>query len=147
MSIVYVDSSALVKRYRNEVGSGRVSELLQRAEQLLIARLTMVEVSSALVRRARATGMEVNNLRTTLAAFDEDLARSFDLIELDELVMERAVGVARQYGLRGADAIQLACVLLARNQMPSEIILLSSDTELNAAALLEGLKVENPEPM
>ena len=46
MSILFVDSSALVKRYQEEEGSDRVSELTENAHGLLIARLTIVEVSS-----------------------------------------------------------------------------------------------------
>jgi len=145
MAILFVDSSALLKRYRNEAGSERVFELLQDAERLLIARLTVVEVSSALVRRALATGVPAAELEATIADFDGDLAKSFDLVELDELVMGRAVVVARQHALRGADAIQLACALLAQEELRGfSILFLSSDAELNAAALAEGLQVENP---
>ncbi len=84
----FVDSSALVKRYRSESGSERVSELLASPNRLLIARLTVVEVSSALVRRARSTNMPPEKLRTALGAFDDDLRDSIDLIELDDPVMD-----------------------------------------------------------
>lgn len=146
MPTFFVDSSALVKRYRREEGSQRVSELLDGAEQLLIARLTIVEVSSALVRRARTTRMSPEELRTAIVTLDDDLIRSFDVIELDEPVMEHAVAMARKHGLRGADAIQLACVLLSRPEPPAsaEFYLVSADDELNAAAAAEGLQVENP---
>jgi predicted nucleic acid-binding protein len=147
MSVYFVDSSALVKRYRNEEGSPRVAERLEEAEQLLIARLTIVEVSSALVRRARATRMPAEELKVAIATFDGDLRESFDIVELDEPVMERAAAMARKHGLRGADAIQLACAVLARNDMPdAELVLLSCDAELNAAAAAEGLPVEDPNP-
>ena len=145
MPSFYVDSSALVKRYRNEEGSRRVGELLDNADRLLIARLTAVEVSSALVRRARATKLPAKELRAAITALDNDLSRSFDVIELDEPVMEQAVTMARKHGLRGADAIQLACLLLAQRAIPNaEAILLSSDDDLNAAAAAEGLRAENP---
>ncbi len=78
-----------------------------------------------------------------MAAFDEELSRSFDVVELDEPVMEQALAMVREHGLRGADAIQLACAVLTRGDVP-ELILLSSDAELNAAANAEGLQVENP---
>jgi hypothetical protein len=145
MPTFFVDSSALVKRYRNEEGSPRVSELLEGAERLLAARLTVVEISSALIRRARVSRMPAEQLRSVIATIDRDFRESFDLIELDEPVMELAVAMARKHGLRGADAIQLACVVLAQNDTPdAQIVLLSSDDELNAAASVEGLQVENP---
>jgi predicted nucleic acid-binding protein len=145
LATFFIDSSALVKRYRNEGGSQRVAKLLAGANRPLIARLTAVEVSSALVRRARATGLSAETLRIAIEALDADLRDSIDLIELDDLVMEHAVAMTRKYGLRGADAIQLACLILAYRQMPDlQLVLLSADDELNAAAVAEGFSVENP---
>jgi uncharacterized protein len=145
MQSLFIDSSSLVKRYRNEEGSRSVSESLENAERLLISRLTIVEVSSALVRRARATTFPIGELAKAIAVFDDDISRSFDVIELDEPVMAQAVAMARKYGLRAADAIQVACAVLARNsQGNSAMVVLSSDVELNAAALSEGLQVVNP---
>jgi hypothetical protein len=145
MATFFIDSSALVKRYQNEEGSSRVAELAENAEQLLITRLTIVEVSAALVRRARATRLSLKELTATLADLDQDVAESFKIVELEESVMASAVDLAKKHGLRGADAIQLACALLARNEAgDSEFALLSSDEELNAASAAEGLQVQNP---
>jgi len=81
-----------------------------------------------------------------MAALDDELERSFDVVELDEPVMAHAVAMARKHGLRGADAVQLACALLARTDVTGlQLVLLSSDGELNAAATAEGLQVENPD--
>ena len=53
-----------------------------------------------------------------------------------------------KHGLRGYDAVQLAAVLQVRDERvalgATPIILVSADTELNAAAMAEGLLVENP---
>jgi predicted nucleic acid-binding protein len=145
MASLFVDSSALVKRYRHEDGSRRVSDLLESADRLLIARLTIVEVSSALVRRARMTTLPAENVAVAIAALDDDILRSFEVVELDQPVMMLAVVIARKHGLRGADAIQLACAILTRQSARSSALeLVSSDDELNAAAASEGLPVVNP---
>ncbi len=135
-----------MKRYRNEPGSQQVSSLIDSAEHLIIARLTKVEVSAALVRRARRANAEaVAEVNAALAAFDEEILRSFDIVELDETVMEQAAIMARKHGLRGADAIQLACAIFAQHDgSDAQHALLSADDELNAAAIAEGLRVENP---
>jgi hypothetical protein len=87
----------------------------------------------------------VKELEAALEMLDGDLRQSFDLIELDEQVMEHAVMMARKHGLRGADAVQPACALLAQSDAPEMLfVFLSSDDELNAAATSEGLQVENP---
>jgi predicted nucleic acid-binding protein len=51
MAVYFLDSSALLKRYRDEAGSQRVSQLIETGERLVIARLAHVEVSAAIVRR------------------------------------------------------------------------------------------------
>jgi uncharacterized protein len=146
MPIFFLDSSALVKRYQDEEGSARVNALIENTEQLLIARLAIVEVSAALVRRARFTRLPVYELTATLSDFDRDLKQSFRIVELDDSVMIDAVVMARKHGLRGADAIQLACALLSSADFPqsADFCLVSADDELNAAATAEGLRVENP---
>lgn len=145
MPVYFVDSSALVKRYRHEAGSERVNQLLDPAERLIMARLTQVEVSAAIVRRGRVTGVSTHDLAAVLATFDRDLRDSFDVVELDAPVIERATALAPRHGLRAADAVQLACALLARADAPQqEFTLVGNDLELNAAAVAEGLSVLDP---
>jgi hypothetical protein len=63
-------------------------------------------------------------------------------------VIDSAMRVAERHGLRGYDAVQLAgaMAITAPSQAAGAgpITLVSSDLELNAAALLEGLFVEDP---
>ncbi len=56
MSAYYFDSSALVKRYIQETGTAWVRSLSRRgtSDPIYLARITAVEVCSAVVRRARA---------------------------------------------------------------------------------------------
>jgi uncharacterized protein len=145
MPIFFVDSSALVKRYRTESGSRHVTSLLEGAKGLIASRLTKVEVASALVRRARGATEPAAAVNEALTSLETEFRDSFDVVELDEPLMEQAAALARKHAVRGADAVQLACLLLARHDYPdSELVLLSADDELNAAAMAEGLRVENP---
>jgi uncharacterized protein len=145
MPAYFVDSSALVKRYRYEAGSERVAELLDLAETLTVARLTQAEISSAIVRRGRATGLSTQEITKTLATFDRNLQESFDVVELDAPVFDRAMEMTRKHGLRAADAIQLACALMAQGDVPGRrLTVLASDRELLAAAEAEGLSILDP---
>jgi predicted nucleic acid-binding protein len=146
MAVLFIDSSALVKRYRSEAGSRRVADLLHAAERLVVSRLTKVEVCSALVRRVDGSNVPAAILAAALAAFEDDLRLSFDIVELDEPIMDKAVILAQKHALRAADSIQLACALLSRPEprAGSKFYLVSADDELNTAALAEGLSVENP---
>src|ERR1019366_6301811 len=100
MAIYFVDSSALLKRYRYEEGSERVSDLLDGADLLFMSRLGQVGVSAAIVRRGRGTGLSEQELATVLERFDQEMLNSFDVVELDILVIERSLLLARTYGLR-----------------------------------------------
>jgi predicted nucleic acid-binding protein len=69
-------------------------------------------------------------------------------VALTEEIIEDAARLARKHGLRAYDAVQLAAALDTRrivSQVEStEVILVSSDVELNAAAAAEGFQVEDP---
>ena len=56
MNLLLLDSSALVKRYVDEIGSGWLKSVVDPSagNRLAIASLTAVEVVSAIVRRQRS---------------------------------------------------------------------------------------------
>ena len=141
----FLDSSSLVKRYRREQGTERVLELLDGSDPLIISRLAHVEVSSAIVRRGRASGISATDLNDLLGELDREIGSWFEVIELSAPIMTRASALTRAHGLRAADAVQLACALVARDQAPqAELTLVGSDQELNTAASAEGLSTLDP---
>ena len=146
MARIFLDSSALVKRFILEEGTPRVLELLQAAEPVVVSRLAMVEVACTIVRRTKAGDIATEHLDSVLQTLDSDFRTRFDVIELGGATMMRALDVARTHGLRAADAIQLACALVAKGGQPGspELVFVSSDTELNAAAEAENLSVLDP---
>jgi predicted nucleic acid-binding protein len=62
----FLDSSALVKRYQYEVGSDRLADILVDADRLAVSRLAQLEVSAAIVRRARDSNASAVDLDATL---------------------------------------------------------------------------------
>jgi hypothetical protein len=145
MAAHFVDSSALLKRYRYETGTERVAELLDGSDRLVVSRLAEVEISVAIVRRARAARTAEGELNAVLAMLDRDIRSSFDVVEIDSSVIRLAVDLTRKHGLRAADAIQLASALSARTKAKlQELMLISTDQELNSAASAEGLSVVDP---
>ncbi len=143
----YLDTSAMAKLYVAESGSPYMLSLLESVPTggVVISRLSVVEVASALVRRSRHGEIGEQALHTALRLLDEDTA-VFQIIELGGATMSRAISLVREHGLRAADAIQLACALLARGERGKEdgLTLVSADQELNGAAEQEGLTVLNP---
>ena len=146
MSVYYLDSSAWVKRYFEEPGSGWVMLLFDERERLASSNLGYVEVASALARQQESRNLDqqkLEQLQEQLKADWTDLTGFPLTVEL----AERAVVLAQRYKLRGADAVHLAAALGLQNRLAAineTVVVVSSDRELLEAARDAGLKVENP---
>jgi predicted nucleic acid-binding protein len=113
MAYHFLDSSALLKRYRDEVGTSMSLNFFAKFAALFVARLAHVEVTSAIVRRGREPGNTPELIATALAALDREMREIYEVVEIEGGVIPRAIDLARTRHLRAADAIQLACALLA----------------------------------
>jgi predicted nucleic acid-binding protein len=99
---LYVDSSALLKRYVDEPDSDVADELLRSDPSLLTARHTIVEV-----RRNLARVLTERDAGEARSAFMRDL-ESVSLIELDAQTCEMGAVIAEVSGVRTLDALHLA---------------------------------------
>lgn len=150
MPAFFFDSSALVKRFAREQGTPFVLSLLRPSAQyrLYCARITEVEVCSALVRRQKANTIAGSQMTKGLRRLRSDLRRRFTQVAITEDVIVDASRLAEKYALRGYDGVQLAAALRANGERMSNglspFTLVSADGDLNDAALVEGLSVENP---
>lgn len=149
-NVYFVDTSALGKRYIVETGSLWVQGILDPTTgcQTILVRTTTVEMISAITRRERGGSLTPADASTARMDFHMDLGNEYLVVEVSEALANRAMFLAQTHGLRGYDAIQLAGALeanaLRRARGESPIILISSDTELNTAAVAEGLTVDDP---
>lgn len=150
MAVYFFDSSALVKRYAHETGSDWILALTEPSagHSLYIARITAVEVISALTRRQRGGSISATDSATTMAAFRHDLSHQYRVIEIIPAVITQAMQLAETHGLRGYDAVQLAAALIVQKMREtlglSALELVSADRDLNEAAGAEDLTVDNP---
>jgi uncharacterized protein len=99
---LYVDSSALLKRYVDEADSDDADAILRSDRSLLTARLTLVEV-----RRNLARLLADASLPSARAAFADDMA-AISIIELDRVTCESAATIAETIGVPTLDALHLA---------------------------------------
>jgi uncharacterized protein len=99
---LYVDSSALLKRYVDEPDSDVADSLLRSDSSLLTARHTIVEVRRNLARLV--SGRELASARSAFATDLEVLS----IVELDEVTCEAAAQIAEVTGVRSPDAVHLA---------------------------------------
>ena len=112
--ILYLDASALVKRYVAEIGSDAVNEAIGRAEATGTSLISRAEVGAALAKTVRMGILTQEEAWEALRAFRRewpDLVR----VQITEWVVARADDLAWEHGLRGYDAVHLAAALVCFN--------------------------------
>lgn len=150
MANYFFDTSALVKRHVNEIGSPWVKALVRAktSHRVYIARITAVEITSAITRRQHAGDLSAAQARAILGHFRRHLTQRYRIIELTPALFSEAMLAARKHRLRAYDAVQLAVALevhrLQREAGLGPVTLVSADRPLNTAAVAEGLAVEDP---
>ncbi len=138
----YLDTSALVKRYHVEPGTGYLDAVFAEPDAtFIIASITIAELTSAIVRKHAEGAISLQALRHTLSKFAEDLIAEFWILDIERHHIHDAQQLTLRYGLRTLDALQLALLHATKTLSP---ILLSSDAQLLAAARAEGIAVRDP---
>jgi hypothetical protein len=116
--------------------------------ELLIARITWVEVRSALARRQREGSLTNTLVNQLVQIFRSDLNNQYQVIELDSTLAETAGQLVSQYPLRAYDAVQLASLLRIQPAFlmtqSTSLIFLTADNRLIAIAQALGLLTDNP---
>jgi predicted nucleic acid-binding protein len=138
--IVYLDASALVKRYIEERGSDEVNALVAKATVVGTALISQVEVTAALAKGTRMGVLTPAGATRALEAFQEEWRR-FDHLRVTEWVIERASVLAWEQRLRGYDAVHLASALFWQELGGERICMATYDRELWEAARHAGLEV------
>lgn len=150
MSVYFLDSSALVKRYVTERGSLWVRRITAPAMRhgIIIARVTWVEVLSALARRQREGNLSPGDVSRVVQSLRYDLETQYQIAEISHQIVERAGHLVMRHPLRAYDAIQLAAAVHIHDVLvqtgAATLIFVSADDRLVAAAQAEGLTAENP---
>lgn len=150
MSTFYFDSSGIVKRFVSETGSAWTINLFKPSDgnRIYIARLTPVEVISAIIRRKNTGSLSKAQADNAMRRFERSLTGRYVFVEIRAVIADEAMRVAKVHGLRGYDAVQLAAALFANQERlnigASELTFVSADNNLNNAATAEGLTVDNP---
>jgi uncharacterized protein len=150
MSIYFLDSSAIVKRYVSETGTGWILNLHKPSAQnvIYVAQIAGVEVVSAISRRLRGNKLTQKSADKAIVRFKRDFAGKLRIIRLNDQIISEAMQLSEKYFLRGYDSVQLAVALELEKKFAlsnfASITFVSADNALNSAAQAEGLTVDNP---
>lgn len=131
--ILYLDASALVKRYVMEEGSTAVAEATQEATYVGTAAITRAEAVAALAKAARVGTVTREEAHDAVQQFRSHWP-TFIRIQITESLIVRADNLAWQHDLRGYDAVQLAAALSWQDEMDQSIIFATFDRHLWQAA-------------
>lgn len=150
MAQYFFDTSAAVKYYHAEPGTPVVSAIFaQPGRQIRISGLGFLEIQSAFAMKVRsavlerkAAGMQRARLLLDVAAGDIEV---YGMIVDHFVTAERLIGRhSFAHRLRTLDALQLAVALdLSSQGLVDHFVV--ADQPLGEVAILEGLKVINPE--
>jgi predicted nucleic acid-binding protein len=125
--MLYLDASALVKRYVEEEGSALVLRAMDGATAWSMCRVGYVETVRAV---ALAGG------RRVVKRFEADWL-SFDVVEVDSALAEHAAQLTLSAELRSLDALHLASALVLP---PEGLTIATWDARLHRAARDQGLE-------
>ena len=106
----YFDTSALFKRYISEPGSERVEGFFMEAESIAVGSLSFPELISALARYKREKRLNANQYQLCEQFVCSDFT-FFEICQLSDPVLAKAMAVLEESPLRASDAIHIASAL------------------------------------
>ncbi len=146
MSCYFLESTAFIKLFVREPGTDALIRLMEAVEdnRKLISSSTPLEVYAAIRRRERAGAISAENAAAALDILRLEAARMVQE-PLNPAVLEAARQLIDRSALRWPDTLQLAAAIAARDMFQgTEIIFVSSSSQLLDAARTEGFQVLDP---
>ncbi len=140
MSIIYLDTSALLKLYIQENQSDAVRTLVTDASGAGTSMLTYTEMAAAMARAERMRILTADSARKAWDGFLKDWPE-LTRLKLSAALTERASGLAWEYGLRGYDAMHLAAAMTWQDALGEPVLLATFDRLLWSAGQKAGIPV------
>lgn len=132
---VFLDTSAIAKRYVAEPGSDKVIALCQLADSLIVSVIYLPELISTLSRLVREKKLTKADYRKLKGDAMADLADA-DICQITPDVLVSVVSLLESHPLRAMDALHVACALAVEPD-----IFVSADHRQLSAARKAGLKI------
>jgi len=142
--VIYLDTSALVKRFVNEKGSELVQSLVQGTNAVATAKIAYVEIYAGLNRKLRERNLSRANYALACRQFEGDW-HAYVRVELIDDILLLARDLTQRYPLKGYDAVHLASALQLKSALDEEVRFAAADKNLLKAGQAEALDVVNVE--
>ena len=135
---LYLDSSALAKRYLLEPGSGDVRALVGQADHVAASVVTLPEVMSAIRRNWGTGGLDERGAGVARAELLRDWAAVM-VLPADVATIGHAASIVWEHRLRGMDAVHLASAHQLAHDLGEPVTFATFDRHLWRAARATGL--------
>jgi uncharacterized protein len=136
--ILYLDASALVKRYVFEPGTDKILRKIGEAKAVGTATISRAEIAAALVKAARLGLLSREDALLAHQTFRQEWP-DFIRLPVNEPLFDRAAGLAWDQGLRGYDAVQLAAAISWQEALQTTVSFATFDRQLWTASNRTGL--------
>lgn len=142
--MIYLDTSALIKRFVDEKGSSFVQAIVTRRGPIATAKIAYAEVFAGLTRKMREGHLSSAQYYLACRQFEGDW-QAYIRVELHDDLLLLARDLIRRYPLKGFDAVHLASALSLNNAIDEEVTFAAADRRILRAADAEGLRAVNVE--
>jgi predicted nucleic acid-binding protein len=139
--VIYLDTSALIKRFVNEKGSPLVQSLVTEKGPVATAKIAYAEIFAGFARKLREGHLSKTLHALACRQFERDW-QSYLRVELQDDILFLARDLVQRHPLRGFDAVHLASALSLKNALGEEITFAAAD-----GRLLRAVGAENLEPL
>ncbi|HXC30914.1 MAG TPA: type II toxin-antitoxin system VapC family toxin [Verrucomicrobiae bacterium] len=152
--MLYLDASALAKRYFNEKGSELVAARFENGEKIFTSMLSYAEIHSVIARKFRGREFGRDEFSRLRDSFQSDWLFGLSKLELDSGAMKALPGILERLPLKAGDAIHLSTAIWLRDSartgafggpISEDVEFGVADKRLAEAALQYGLRVFDPE--
>ena len=137
--ILYLDTSALVKKYFRETGSSKVILQWKKARAIATSSIAYAEAMASFYRKRSEAYISADAFHVIIASFREDW-RSLICVQVNDDLNDMIDKIISQHPLRGFDAIHLASALILHEAAPEDFLFACFDQRLVQAAVAEDLK-------
>jgi predicted nucleic acid-binding protein len=142
--VIYLDTSALIKRFVNEKGSPLVQSIVQRTGAIATAKIAYAEIFAGLTRKLREGNLSKAQYALACRQFESDW-HAYLRVELEDDILLLARDLIQRRPLRGFDAVHLASALRLKIALGEKVTFAAADGRLLKAAEGENLEPLNVE--
>ncbi len=140
--MIYLDTSALIKRYVWETGSNVVRRLFKGNDALVISKIAYTEAYGAFTRRFREGHLSQSDYAHVCGFFEQEWS-AYLTVEVSDEVLHLSRDLIKRYALRAFDALHLASAKSISQSLNLSMAFVCADRRLLGCAKAEGFTIQS----